>query len=833
MRLLFSVTLFLSAVLLFLVQPMIGKMILPLAGGTPAVWTTCMVFFQAALLGGYLYAHAGTQRFGPRGMAGYHPMLLGLPLVLLVAAGVATGSPLTPIESLAPQGGGFPFVPLALLLTLLVGVPFFFLATSAPLIQRWFSATDDPAGKDPYFLYAASNLGSFLGLILYPLLVERYFPLRQQAWLWAVGFGLWTILTALCAAALKRSASPAAEAITTSAQPVTWPQRIRWLGLAAVPSSLMLSVITFATTDIAPIPLFFLVPLGIYLLTFVFAFAVRAKWVFYLSSLALPMLLLLFVFLRVTTLEDGIPGLIQLAIETVHDTLRDNFRWIDANHKIDLSDNAWKIMCQIIYHVGVFTSIALTCHLALAQSRPAAGRLTEFYLWVSLGGVIGGLFNAVVAPQTFVEHTEYAIGLLAACYFVAPGGSVDEEGPWPVVFDVIWPALLGLVVYFLLRGFWSGGRTLDSGEVLPWYDQQFANVFQWINDHPWKNAAGEPRIADPINKLRAILCFGVPALIAFLFVERPLRFGLAVTAIFVAAATTAKEQTKFQEDNNKVSRTHFAGRSYFGTLSVTDYWDNDGVLYHKLVHGTTLHGQQAFEPLSDEPLTYYHRKGPVGDIFEATPVGKSSRPVGFVGLGSGSLSAYGKLGQSVTYYEIDSLVRQIATNPKYFTYVNDAKARGVKLDIMMGDARLKLKEAPDGAYALLAIDAFSSDAIPIHLLTREAIEMYFRKLAPDGVLALHVSNRYLALDRVVARIAQDLGKPAFQWYDLDKSAPGKSASDWIVLVNDSKHVGELLKLLASDGASTKWQPLEVDPKKPVSLWTDDFSNVLEVFNWHP
>ncbi len=827
MRLLFSVTLFLSAVLLFLVQPMIGKMILPLAGGTPAVWTTCMVFFQAALLGGYLYAHAGTQRFGPRGMAGYHPMLLGLPLVLLLAAGIATGSPLTPIESLAPQGGGFPFVPLALLLTLLVGVPFFFLATSAPLIQRWFSATDDPAGKDPYFLYAASNLGSFLGLILYPLLVERYFPLRQQAWLWAVGFGLWTILTALCAAALKRSASPAAEAIATSAQPVTWQQRIRWLGLAAVPSSLMLSVITFATTDIAPIPLFFLVPLGIYLLTFVFAFAVRAKWVFHLSSLALPMLLLLFVFLRVTKLEDGVPGMIGRTFDFAIDLLQNKLKWIDAESKFDFKDLTW----QIVYHVGVFTSIALACHLALAQSRPAAGRLTEFYLWVSLGGVIGGLFNAVVAPLMFVEHTEYAVGLLAACYFVAPGGALDEEGPWPIILDVVWPALLGVGVYYFLRGFWQGGRVLGSGEEHSWFNQQFASIFQWIEDNPWRNAAGELRIADPVNKLSAIVCFGLPALIAFLFVERPLRFGLAATSIFVAALLISTEKTKLNESRKGALQTHIQARSFFGTLSVTDYKDDDDVLYHKLVHGTTLHGQQAFEPLSGEPLTYYHRQGPVGDIFRVTPTGTSTRPVGFVGLGSGSLSAYGKPSQSVTYYEIDSLVRQIATNPKYFTYVTDAKARGVKLDIVMGDARLKLKEAPDGAYALLAVDAFSSDSIPVHLLTKEALQMYFRKLAPDGILALHVSNRYLALDRVVAQLADELGLTAYQWKDQEEGPPGKNRSDWIVLVTDPKHLGELPQLRAIDGVTVKWRLMTVDPDKSVSLWTDDFSNVLEVFTW--
>lgn len=813
MRLLYSLTLFVGAALLFVVQPMTGKMILPLAGGTPAVWTTCMVFFQAALLAGYYYAHATTVGFGPRRVAGFHPALLGLPLALLVGTAVAAGAPVTPMKSLAPHGADYPFFPLALLLLVLIGVPFFFVATSAPLLQRWFADTDDPAARDPYFLYAASNLGSFLGLLAYPIYIERYLTVRQQSWLWAGGFALWAVLTALCAAALKRSAPPA-ESRTAAATDdrVTWGDRFRWIGLAAVPSSLMLSVITVITTDVAPIPLFFVIPLGIYLLTFVVAFGVRARWVDSVANVALPMLLLGAILFRITPLEANLPKLIQRVAEEVAS-------W--AGIKFLPSE----ITCQIAYYLLLFTVIAQGCHLSLAASRPAAGRLTEFFLWLSLGGVLGGLFNAVVAPAVFVEHSEFVVGLLAACYCVAPPADRDRLpcGPRAWLLDLLIPLALFALVYVLLTAFSSGELPKVDGESRLWsVPREWMTSFRdWLNDKEklfW------------YDRVKTLLGYGPAVIAAFFCLERPLRFGLAVTAIVLAHEAVGAEVHRRQVARGSVARTLFEGRSFFGSLSVQEYDDGQGQLYHKLVHGTTLHGMQAIDPPSGDPLTYYHKQGPVGDIFATTPVGKSNRPVGFVGLGSGSLSAYGQPGQSVTFYEIDALVRRIAENPAYFRYLTDAKARGVKLDIVMGDARLRLEEAPAGGYALLAVDAFSSDSIPVHLLTREAVQLYLDKLAPDGVLALHVSNRYLSLDRVVARIAADLGLPAYEWYDGDEDAPGKSRSDWIVIAKSEASFGDLIKIPAA-GGELKWKPLTVDPEKPGPLWTDDFSNVLDVFSW--
>lgn len=786
MQLLFAATLFVSALLLFLVQPMVGKIILPLAGGTPAVWNTCMVFFQGGLLAGYLYAHAGTTRIGTRRFAGLHALLLILPLAALAVVAATAGRPLAPLTSLAPHGQEYPFFGMIAMLAALVGLPFFFLATSAPLLQRWFADTDAPSARDPYFLYAASNLGSFLGLLLYPLLLERQFTLRMQAWVWFAGLLVWVGLTWRCAAALLRSRPPAWKPrpgdSALDAQPIDWTRRLRWVGLAAVPSSLMLSVTTYATTDLAPIPLFLVVPLGIYLLTFVVAFGLQSAWPFRLAAALFPVFLLMILFMRGAGIEDNLI----LGLRRAFHEAGPDYWWL------------------IGYHLLVFTLIALGCHFELARTRPPAVKLTEFYLWVSLGGVLGGLFNAFIAPNLFNDKYEYIVGLLAACYLVAPGRSAADRSARSWRNDLLIALALGAAVFLALKYF---APALEY-PPLRW-------LAAWLAEHDqsiW------------VERLRTVVCFGVPALICFLFVDRPVRFGLATTAVYAAGALAMGMNPQTDEDTKNL----LTARSFFGVLKVDEIKLASGGVDHKLVHGSTVHGLQHFDPPSDEPLTYYHRTGPVGDIFANTRAGRSNRPLGFVGLGTGSLTAYGQPGQSVTVYEIDPLVRRIAEDPKYFTYLSEAKKRGVNLDIVMGDARLRLAEAPDGKYAVLAVDAFSSDSIPIHLLTREAVQLYFDKLAPDGVLALHVSNRYLELDTVAARIAADLGLVAYEWYDRvdGNSAPGKYSSHWIALARKEADLGEL-PMLPGHGESKRWTPMTVGDK-PGPLWTDDFSNVLSV-----
>jgi len=786
-QLLFAATLFVSALLLFLVQPMVGKVLLPLAGGTPAVWNTCMVFFQGGLLAGYLYAHAGTTRFGTRRFAGVHAFLLILPLVALAVVAAMAGRPLAPVTSLAPHGQEQPFFGMIAMLAALVGLPFFFLATSAPLLQRWFADTDAPGARDPYFLYAASNLGSFLGLLLYPLVLEQHLTLKMQGWVWFAGLLVWVGLTWRCAAALLRSRpatwKPRPDDDTAIAPSIDWVRRLRWVGLAAVPSSLMLSVTTYATTDLAPIPLFLVVPLGIYLLTFVVAFGLQAAWPFKLAAALFPVFLLMVLFMRGAGIEDNLV----LGLRRAFHEAGPEYWWL------------------IGYHLVVFTLVALGCHFELARTRPPAVKLTEFYLWVSLGGVLGGLFNALIAPTFFNDKYEYGVGLLAAGFLVAPANATGASGRSGWLKDIVIALGLGLAVYLALRWF----APAIGYPPLRW-------LAEWL-------AAREQDVW--MDRLRTVLCFGVPALVCFLFVDRPVRFGLATAAVYAAGSLAQASLGDAEESTKKL----LTARSFFGVLQVQEQKD-DKSTDHKLVHGSTVHGLQHVHPPSDEPLTYYHRTGPVGDIFANTHAGRSNRPLGFVGLGTGSLTAYGQPGQSVTIYEIDPLVRRIAEDARYFSYLADARKRGVDVQIVMGDARLRLAEAPDGKFAVLAVDAFSSDSIPIHLLTREAVQLYFDKLAPDGVLALHVSNRYLSLDSVAARIAADLGLVAYEWYDRvdSTSAPGKYSSHWIAMARTEADLGEL-PLLPGAGEEKRWKRMSTQDK-PGPLWTDDFSNVLGVLS---
>lgn len=813
MQLLFSITLFVSALLLFLVQPMIGKMLMPLAGGTAAVWSTCIVFFQAALLGGYVYAHAGS-RNGPRRFAGTHVALLTLPLIALAAVAAVAGTPLSPIKALAPHGQEYPFFSLVLLLVALIGLPFFFVSTSAPLLQKWYADTDAPGHRDPYFLYAASNLGSFVGLLLYPLVIERYLPMRWQAWAWAIGFGGFVGLTAACRRALMAASPPRvlredkAEAVT---RPVSIGEKLHWLILAAVPSSLMLSVTSYATTDLAPIPLFIVVPLGLYLLTFVIAFARPVGWLRHAVGVAAPLVLLVYVFLRKTDL-----------------------------------DASYSLSARIGVVIGVFFLTALNCHMQLAHRRPAPRYLTEYYIWMSLGGVLGGLFNSLVAPIVFNQYAEFAVGLVVACFLVPPSKTADDDPlvwlwnrlfhrparpsavaargaivtepaprhPWASrVLDLVVPVAVGLLVYFL-------NELFKNTQQHEWLN----SILQYLEAHKKESY---------YTYLTLIAGFGVPIMISYVFIERPWRFGLCVAAIFIAAELRQYDIRRTEHGIELTTPgTLVRTRSFFGALQVSEV-DHGTSMHHKLVHGTTVHGQQQFDPPDDTPLTYYHPTGPMGDVMTRTPQGTSARPVGFIGLGTGSLTGYAKPGQSVTVYEIDPAIRRIAENPAYFTYVTDARRRGADVNIVMGDARLRLEEAEDGKYAVLAVDAFSSDSIPIHLLTKEAIQLYLQKTAEDGIIAIHVSNRYLRLNKVVARIASELGLPAYRFYDEEDAGITKSASDWIVVAKNEAALKALKDLppitKTEDGKQVTephWERLVPDPDAP--YWTDDFSNVLGV-----
>jgi hypothetical protein len=803
----FAITLFVSAFLLFLVQPMVGKMVLPLLGGAPAAWATCMVFFQALLLAGYAYAHAATRRLGSRLQAIVHMAVLAVPLVFLGVTAFRTGAPIQAYKSLAPQGQQLPFFGAIALLAAAVGLPFFVVATSAPLLQRWFADTDHPAGHDPYFLYAASNLGSLLALVAYPFVVEPRFRLAEQGWLWSGGYLLLVGLTAGCAWTLRRSAKtgePAAQARTSDTLACAAGSgdyhRFRWTALAFVPSSLLLSVTQFVTTDIAPVPGLWVLPLAIYLLTFIIAFGSPPRFFVRFVQLAAPVAVLLLLFSMTADRRPESLGLV------------------------------------LAMHLVVFWLVALNCHLDLAGRRPDASRLTEFYLWVSFGGVLGGLFNSLIAPLLFNDLLEYPLVLVASC-FLLPATAPGSRG-LRVVDVLVSVAVGGLALALLYFKIDNVLPLIISLPVLtfsrPYY--RWANLSSYAL---WKYIA-----------------YGVPFLVSYWWVERPMRFGLCVTATWLALFVGSEIA---QRDDDRLLRKD---RSFFGVLSVQNDADRiasgdavslpDGTTpdFHRLVHGTTLHGLQQWNPPSDEPMTYYHRTGPIGQVFAADLPGVKRGRFAFVGLGSGSLAAYGQPGQAITFYEIDPAVVRMASDRRYFTYVGDCKA---KLDVVLGDARLKLEDhARPGEYGLIVVDAFSSDAIPIHLLTKEAVNLYLDKLADDGVVALHLSNRYLDLPRVVSSILHDLRttEPNLAaLYQSDQAdrfdpqtddspgnrIPGKRNSLWVVLARDSKYLAKLYALpptmtIGGRPVTLSWwknlDEIDVGP-----LWTDDFSNLTQILNW--
>ena len=744
MQALFALTLFCSAALLFVVQPMFAKMVLPRLGGTPSVWNTCMVFYQTVLLLGYLYAHFATKLLGPRRQAVLHVAVLALPWLVLPIAVPAGWVP--PMQS-------NPTAALLVLLGVAVGLPFFVVSASAPLLQTWFAQTGDRSAHDPYFLYAASNLGSLLGLFGYPLLIEPRLTLSEQGQFWTAGFGVLAVMTALCAAVLWRS-RPAlvpqgglepAPAVPDA--PPTMGRRLRWLALALAPSSLLLGVTTHIVTDIASVPLLWVIPLGLYLLSFVLVFARRPplphRWMVRIE----PFFVL---------------------------TLAAWFCLTSARIN-------WMILPL---HLATFFMIAMVCHGELVASRPGTRYLTEFYLWMSLGGMLGGLFNAIVAPLVFGSVLEYPLMILVAC-LLRPVAAAAGNPRRARIFDLLFPLVL-----------------LMAGMAAVWVTSQVMR---------WRGQPGE------IPLMAGGVILGVGAVLALSFVQRPWRFGLGVTAVMLLGAAV-------MPDGGNVI---FSKRSFFGLVRVRQ---DAGDETNTLVHGSTNHGSQSYvSELRRIPRTYYHRSGPLGQTFAALEANGPLGEVGVIGLGTGTVAAYAKPGGHMTFYEIDPTVAGLAHDPRYFTYLSDAADSGAKLEVVLGDARLQLAAAPAHGYDLLVLDAYSSDAIPIHLITREALELYLSKLQPGGIMALHISNRYLDLAPVLGRICGELHLAGLVQDDNDMGRDeqtreqyqreGKSRSEWVLVAEKPKAFLGLL-------FDRRWQTLPASPEAP--LWTDDFSNIVSV-----
>jgi hypothetical protein len=726
---------------------MVAKMVLPLLGGTPAVWNTCMVFFQAALLAGYAYAHAAPNWLGMRRQAIVHVILLLAPLIVLP---IAIG------PEWSPEGDANPIPWLLGLLLLVVGLPFFVISTSAPLLQRWFASTGHPSARDPYFLYGASNIGSMLALLAYPTVVEPLLPLAEQSRLWQIGYIVLVGLTMICAVLLWRSApsatTPAVPWDAPQSPPLSWPARLQWIALAFVPSSLMLGVTTYFTTDIAAIPLLWVLPLAIYLLSFIFVFARKQRITHERVIQMLPRVVLLLVFLMVGG------GTHQMRIGPV-----------------------------MILHLVVLFVVAMACHGELARLRPPTKHLTAFYLCMSIGGVLGGLFNALVAPMVFTTVIEYPLALVLACLLmptIHPGGSSGRER----VLDFALPIGVGILTAGLFLAVTAGDP----------------NMSRIISLAPWMPGG-----------LSALLIYGIPAAICFAFVGRPIRFGLGIGAMLLAGALCS-------DPNGLVL---YRERGFFGDLHVRH--DRTGE-FTQLMHGTTLHGQQPRDPARhDEPSTYFHRQGPIGELFAALEQMPPRHEVAVTGLGVGTIASYAKSGQNWTYYEIDPAVVRVAEDTRYFTYMANCRRRGASLNVVLGDARLQLARAKDGGYDLLILDAFSSDSVPVHLLTREAVELYRSKLADNGILVFNISNRYLRLEPVLAAVARDAGLVGLVQHDQNEDPdkprlPGKTPSSWVVLARRETDLGPLAE-------HPNWRKLEAAPG--AKAWTDDFSNLLGAFIW--
>lgn len=733
MVLLFSLAMFLSALLLFLVQPMFAKMALPLLGGTPAVWNTCMVFYQAVLLAGYAYAHWSAQFLGVRRQALLHLALLAAVLAVL---------PIEAARGWTPPAAGNPVPWLLMLLAVSVGLPFFVLSATAPMLQKWFAQTPHPAAPDPYFLYGASNLGSMAALLSYPVLVEPYLRLARQSWAWAGGYLLFALLLALCALVLWKSPRPMAEPAASgapenpAAPPPAMSRRLWWVVLSLVPSSLLLAVTTYISTDIAAVPLLWIIPLTLYLLTFVLVFARRPllshRWMVRLMPLAVIPLAVIF---------------------------------------------SWGLKWWFLFpvHLAAFFIIAMVCHGELMARRPDTAHLTEYYLWISAGGVLGGLFTALVAPLVFKNVVEYPLMLLAAC-LLKPATPSRPASPWTHWFDLLWPLALALSLAATVRVLVLPG--------LPGKVRLFGIIFAPL-------AAG-------------IICHH--------FSSRPLRFALALGAILLVPMSHNPQQPL---------KVIHQDRNFFGVLEVKH--DPKGN-YHWLTHGTTLHGAQSLDPARRrEPLTYFTRTGPLGQVFEGFSPRHPQARIAVVGLGAGATASYLTSGQKLVFYEIDPAVTRVARDHRFFTFLADCPGR---VEVVMGDARLSLKDAPDAHFDLFILDAFSSDSIPVHLVTREALALYLDKTREPGLLVFHISNRYLDLKPVLANLARDRGLICLARGDtkLDEKEKKelKTPSEWVVM---ARHP-ESLDWLAAD---PRWRRLAGAPGE--TLWTDDFSNILTVFKW--
>jgi SAM-dependent methyltransferase/MFS family permease len=661
----YAATIFLSSFLLFLVQPLIARLILPWFGGGAAVWTTCMLFFQVLLLAGYAYAHL-LQRLGGRRQSVVHTVLLVAALATL---------PIAPAESWKPAGGDEPVSRILLLLASSVGLPYFLLASTSPLIQVWFARAR--AHHNPYRLFALSNLASLIALLGYPFFVEPYFAAHEQVSSWSWLFAAFALLCGALAWLTPRNEV----ATETQTAPLPRADFVWWLALSATGSVMLLAVTNHLTQNVASVPLLWLVPLTLYLTTFIIAFEGKG-W--YQPRFLWPLVLV------------ALAAMAWLLVDT------------DYHYHLGLQLG--------VFLPGLFVG-CLFCHGELYRTRPAAGHLTAFYLTISAGGALGGLLVAVVAPLAFSGYFELGAGLVAVALLAA----LRFRALGPIVHALGLAGLLGMATCAAYDGF-------------------------------------------------------------------------------------------RQQNDVRVAK-----RSFYGVLRVKEYGTpGDESHLRRLVHGTIMHGEQYLAPSLRRMLTTYYT--------ESSGIGLAIRSkqdhalrVGVIGLGTGTVAAYGRAGDTYRFYDINADVIGIARSE--FTFLGDSRA---KIETALGDARLTLEREPPEGFDVLAVDAFSSDAIPVHLITREALQVYLRHMKPDGIVAFHVSNRFLDLVPVVARLADELGLHALLVQDDEDEDEKtfKSHSDWVLVARDAH------ALQAAPIADAG--PLPADDRPDWRTWTDDYSNLIQI-----
>lgn len=721
--LLFCITLFVSASLLFWIQPLIGKKLLPLLGGSPSVWNTCVLFFQTLLLLGYLYALTLTKWLSLRLQAAVH-----LLLIALIAIYLFTHQP----TSISTVPYGNPTLWLLKTLIVSVGLPFLILSASAPLFQSWFSKLRHQRAVDPYFLFAASNAGSLVALLSFPLILEPTLVLNHQYQLWRVGFVILAALTALIVATLKSTAAVQTEQKTSSNKLSTL-RRLKWIALAAVPSSLMLGVTTYITVDVGAVPLLWVIPLALYLLTFVIAFSQKQ----FASVATLNRVMVVGAMLVILILASG------------------------------ATEPAWILIAT---NIGFFFFAALVCHTQLAHDRPDVTHLAEYYLWIAVGGALGSLFNVLIAPLVFKSIVEYPLMIAVACMLQSTG-SQETEKRQTKYFDFIYP--IGLYVLTL----------------------SLALLVAYL------------RLNSPI--LKVLIVLGTPLIIInHFFRVRPLRLALSLCAVMLGSVYYSGAS----------DRTLHTFRNFFGSTRVTT--DSTGKI-NTLHSGNTIHGRQLTEHTRRcEAISYHHENGPLGQVMAVFNAAPAKPRVAVIGLGVGAMAAYSQPSQEWTFYEIDKDIINLARNSQHFTYLQNCMKGS--LNVVEGDARLSLQNAPNSHYGLIVFDAFSSDAIPIHLVTLEALDLYLSKLADGGILAFHISNRSLDLKPVVADLARNRRLFCFGFDDLEESSvEEKDPSQWIVMSRSAEEISNL-------SINSQWKRLYGAEGR---VWTDDYSNIVRAIRW--